>query len=171
MVGIIVDFTEDTETYIVGSPADIKTWAYSGCPRKAPTGIFPMKTASNSYIYNYPSCFHRKATYPPTGLAHQGSAIITAFAHAYLELIRKNPLSCCQYMLQQGVLHISFLSVAISMTHPRLLILGSRNCFENYPGSYGDVATYMAKYVSLICLSYLLVKGTYQRGFLTPSST
>ena len=63
------------------------------------------------------------------------------------------------------------LSVAISMTHPRLLILGSRNCFENYPGSYGDVATYMAKYVSLICLSYLLVKGTYQRGFLTPSST
>ena len=38
-VGIIVDFTEDTETYIVGSPADIKAWAYSGCPRKAPTGI------------------------------------------------------------------------------------------------------------------------------------
>lgn len=27
-VGIIVDFTEDTETYIVGSPADIKAWAY-----------------------------------------------------------------------------------------------------------------------------------------------
>lgn len=38
-VGIIVDFTEDTETYIVGSPADIKAWAYSGCPRKAPAGI------------------------------------------------------------------------------------------------------------------------------------
>jgi hypothetical protein len=38
-IGIIVDFTEDTETYIVGSPADIKAWAYSGCPRKAPTGI------------------------------------------------------------------------------------------------------------------------------------
>ena len=38
-VRIIVDFTEDTETYIVGSPADIKAWAYSGCPRKAPTGI------------------------------------------------------------------------------------------------------------------------------------
>lgn len=38
-VGIIVDFTENTETYIVGSPADIKAWAYSGCPRKAPTGI------------------------------------------------------------------------------------------------------------------------------------
>ncbi len=38
-VGIIVDFTEDTETYIVGSPADIKAWAYSGCPRKAPKGL------------------------------------------------------------------------------------------------------------------------------------
>ncbi len=25
-VGIIVDFTEDTETYIVGSPGDIKAW-------------------------------------------------------------------------------------------------------------------------------------------------
>ena len=38
-VGIIVDFTEDTETYIVGSPGDIKAWAYNGCPRKAPKGI------------------------------------------------------------------------------------------------------------------------------------
>ena len=38
-VGIIVDFTEDTETYIVGSPADIKAWAYGGCPRKAPKGL------------------------------------------------------------------------------------------------------------------------------------
>ena len=37
--GIIIDFTEDTETYIVGSPADIKTWAYGGCPRKAPKGL------------------------------------------------------------------------------------------------------------------------------------
>lgn len=26
LVGIIVDFTEDTETFIVGSPADIKAW-------------------------------------------------------------------------------------------------------------------------------------------------
>ena len=25
-VGIIVDFTEDTETFIVGSPGDIKAW-------------------------------------------------------------------------------------------------------------------------------------------------
>ncbi len=24
LVGIIIDFTEDTETYIIGSPADIK---------------------------------------------------------------------------------------------------------------------------------------------------
>ena len=38
-VGIIVDSTEDTETYIIGSPADIKAWAYSGCTRKAPTEI------------------------------------------------------------------------------------------------------------------------------------
>ena len=37
--GIIIDFTEDTETYIVGSPADIKTWAYGGCPRKTPKGL------------------------------------------------------------------------------------------------------------------------------------
>ena len=37
--GIIVDFTEDTETYIVGSPLDIKAWAYGGCPRKAPKGL------------------------------------------------------------------------------------------------------------------------------------
>ena len=36
---IVVDFTEDTETYIVGSPADIKAWAYSGCPQKAPKGL------------------------------------------------------------------------------------------------------------------------------------
>jgi hypothetical protein len=28
-VGIIVDFSEDTETYIVGTPADIKSWAYA----------------------------------------------------------------------------------------------------------------------------------------------
>ena len=33
-VGIIVDFSEDTETYIVGTPADIKAWAYGGCPQK-----------------------------------------------------------------------------------------------------------------------------------------
>ena len=38
-IGIIIDFTEDTETYIVGSPGDIKAWAYNGCPRKAPKEI------------------------------------------------------------------------------------------------------------------------------------
>lgn len=33
-VGIIVDFTNNTETYIVGTHADIKVWAYDGCPLK-----------------------------------------------------------------------------------------------------------------------------------------
>ena len=38
-MSIIVDFTEDTETYIIGSPEDIKAWAYNGCPRKTPKGL------------------------------------------------------------------------------------------------------------------------------------
>ena len=38
-VGLIVDFSEDTETYIVGTPADIKAWAYGGCHMKAPKGL------------------------------------------------------------------------------------------------------------------------------------
>ena len=33
-VGVIVDFSENVETYIVGTPADIKKWSYSGCPQK-----------------------------------------------------------------------------------------------------------------------------------------
>ncbi len=33
-IGIIVDFTEDTETYIVGSPADIKAWHTTAVPEK-----------------------------------------------------------------------------------------------------------------------------------------
>ncbi len=33
-VGIIVDFTEDTETYIVGSPADIKAWHTTAAHKK-----------------------------------------------------------------------------------------------------------------------------------------
>ena len=33
-VGIIIDFSKDMETYIVGTPADIKAWAYGGCPQK-----------------------------------------------------------------------------------------------------------------------------------------
>ena len=39
-VGIIVEFSEDTETYIVGTPADIKAWAYGGCPMKAPKAAY-----------------------------------------------------------------------------------------------------------------------------------
>ncbi len=31
-VGIIVDFTENTETFIVGSPADIKAWHTTAVP-------------------------------------------------------------------------------------------------------------------------------------------
>lgn len=37
--GIIVDFASKTETYIVGTPADIKAWAYGGCPQKATKGL------------------------------------------------------------------------------------------------------------------------------------
>ena len=33
-VGIIVDFSADIETYVVGTPADIKKWAYNGFPQK-----------------------------------------------------------------------------------------------------------------------------------------
>ena len=33
-VGIIVDFTEETETYIVGSPADIKAWHTTAAQEK-----------------------------------------------------------------------------------------------------------------------------------------
>lgn len=33
-VGIIVDFTEDTETYIVSSPGDIKAWHTTAVPEK-----------------------------------------------------------------------------------------------------------------------------------------
>ena len=38
-VGIIVDFANKAETYIVGTPADIKAWAYSGCPQKTTKGL------------------------------------------------------------------------------------------------------------------------------------
>lgn len=38
-VGIIVDFANKTETYIVGTSADIKTWVYGGCPQKATKGL------------------------------------------------------------------------------------------------------------------------------------
>ena len=38
-VDVIVDFSEDVETYIVGTPADMKKWAYSGCPQKTAKGL------------------------------------------------------------------------------------------------------------------------------------
>lgn len=44
LVGIIVDFTEDTETYIVGSPADIKAWARLGIQRLS------LKSSNRNYV-------------------------------------------------------------------------------------------------------------------------
>ncbi len=38
-VGIIVDFSTDIETYVVGTPADIKNWAYKGFPQELTSGI------------------------------------------------------------------------------------------------------------------------------------
>ena len=38
-VGIIVNFSADIETYVVGAPDDIKKWAYNGCPQKLTSGI------------------------------------------------------------------------------------------------------------------------------------
>lgn len=59
-VGIIVDFTEDTETYIVGSPADIKAWAYSGCPRKSSDRnyVAQQQTLQSRQGYNHPAMQH-----------------------------------------------------------------------------------------------------------------
>lgn len=49
-VGIIVDFTEDTETYIVGSLADIKVWAYGSCPRKASKGLMRHSNKIGNFV-------------------------------------------------------------------------------------------------------------------------
>ena len=49
-VGIIVDFAEDIETYVVGMPADIKNWAYSGCPKKATDGIILHRNKAGNLI-------------------------------------------------------------------------------------------------------------------------
>ena len=49
-VGIIVDFSEDTETYIVGTPADIKAWAYGGCPMKAPKGLMRHSNKAGNLV-------------------------------------------------------------------------------------------------------------------------
>ena len=43
-VGIIVDFTEDTETYIVGSPGDIKAWHTTAAPEKFRKDLFGTAT-------------------------------------------------------------------------------------------------------------------------------
>ena len=50
LVGIIVDFTEDTETYIVGTPADIKAWAFGGCPLNAPKGIMRHNNKAGNLV-------------------------------------------------------------------------------------------------------------------------
>ena len=49
-VGIIVDFSEDTETYIVGTPADIKAWAYGGCPMKASKGLIRHSNKAGNLV-------------------------------------------------------------------------------------------------------------------------
>ncbi|MCI7350216.1 MAG: hypothetical protein MSH60_05615 [Ruminococcus sp.] len=49
-VGIIVDFSEDTETYIVGTPADIKAWAYGDCPMKAPKGLMRHSNKAGNLV-------------------------------------------------------------------------------------------------------------------------
>ena len=49
-VGIIVDFSDDTETYIVGTPADIKAWAYGGCPMKAPKGLMRHSNKAGNLV-------------------------------------------------------------------------------------------------------------------------
>ena len=49
-VGIIIDFSEDTETYIVGTPADIKAWAYGGWPMKAPKGLMRHSNKAGNLV-------------------------------------------------------------------------------------------------------------------------
>lgn len=49
-VGIIVDFSDDTETYIVGTPADIKAWAFGACPLKAPKGIMRHNNKAGNLV-------------------------------------------------------------------------------------------------------------------------
>lgn len=59
-VGIIVDFSEDTETYIVGTPADIKAWAYGDCPLKAPKGLMRHSNkAGNGCVNPKAGRFHK----------------------------------------------------------------------------------------------------------------
>ncbi len=49
-VGIIVDFAEDVETYVVGTPDDIKNWTYKGCLQKATNGIILHKNKAGNLI-------------------------------------------------------------------------------------------------------------------------
>ena len=49
-VGVIVDFSENVETYIVGTPADIKKWAYSGCPQKTAKGVMRHSNKAGNLI-------------------------------------------------------------------------------------------------------------------------
>ena len=49
-VGIIVDFSEDTKTYIVSTPADIKAWTYGGCPMKAPKGLMRHSNKTGNLV-------------------------------------------------------------------------------------------------------------------------
>ena len=49
-VGIIVDFSTDIETYVVGTPDDIKKWAYNGFPKKAADGIILHKNKVGNLV-------------------------------------------------------------------------------------------------------------------------
>ncbi len=49
-VGILVDFAEDIETYVVGTPDDIKNWVYIGCPKKATDGIILHKNKVGNLV-------------------------------------------------------------------------------------------------------------------------
>lgn len=50
LVGVIVDFSEDVETYIVGTPADIKKWAYSGCLQKTAMGLMRHSNKAGNLV-------------------------------------------------------------------------------------------------------------------------
>ena len=49
-VGIVVDFSADLETYVVGTPDDIKKWAYNGFPKKATDGIMLHKNKVGNLV-------------------------------------------------------------------------------------------------------------------------
>ena len=49
-VGVIVDFSEDVETYIVDTSADIKKWTYSGCPQKTAKGLMRHSNKAGNLV-------------------------------------------------------------------------------------------------------------------------